>query len=111
VSFQISGLGPYVGQLAWFQNYHKEKIPSAIERYHNEAKRLFSVIEGHLQGKEYVNGTYSISDIAFFPWFRVSHYVGFDKETDFKNEYPNIYAWYHRVATRPAVVKAYEQSN
>ncbi len=109
VSFQISGLGPYQGQLNWFKHFHKEQIPSAVERYYNETKRVYGVIEGQLKDKEYINGNYGISDMAFFPWVRGSDFGGIVKESDeFKQEFPNLYARFNRVSERPATVKAWE---
>jgi glutathione S-transferase len=109
VAFQISGLGPMQGQLNWFKHFHSEQLPSAIERYTNECKRLYMVMNKQLEGKEYINGAYSISDIAFYPWVRIAGFAGFDIEGQFKQDYPNVYNWLKRVESRPAVMKAYEQ--
>jgi glutathione S-transferase len=108
VAFQISGLGPTLGQVFWFKFYHAEKVPSAVERYFNESKRIFGVLNGQLEGKEYINGTYSISDIAFYPWVRSAQAAGFDVEGEWKQDYPNLYAWWKRVESRPATERAYK---
>ncbi|KAK0256157.1 glutathione S- transferase, nitrogen catabolite repression regulator, partial [Friedmanniomyces endolithicus] len=47
--FQVSGQGPYFGQLMWFKVFHSEKLPSAVDRYTNEAKRVLGVIDAHLK--------------------------------------------------------------
>ena len=55
--------------MAWFQNFHSEKIPSAIERYNNETKRVFSVLEGVLSKQKYLVGDkVTIADLSFIPW-------------------------------------------
>jgi glutathione S-transferase len=95
--------------LNWFKHFHKEKLPSAIERYYNETKRVYGVIEGQLKDKEYITGTYGIADMAFYPWVQGSDFGGIVKESDeFKKEFPNLYAWYHRVSERPATVRAFK---
>ena len=73
--FQMAGVGPMQGQLHHFKLFAKEKIPYAIERYENETKRLYSVVEEYLERNK-ANGPYlvgnhlSIADIAIFPWAR-----------------------------------------
>lgn len=64
--FQASGQGPYFGQATWFLWYHSEKVPSALERYRDEIKRVYGVLEGRLAQQEYmVGGKLSIVDLAF----------------------------------------------
>lgn len=64
--FQASGQGPYFGQATWFLWYHPEKVPSALERYRDEIKRVYGVLEGRLSQQEYmVGGKLSIVDLAF----------------------------------------------
>lgn len=66
--FQASGQGPYFGQLGWFAFFHQEKIPSAIERYKNEVKRVLSVLDGVLSKQSWlVGGKPTIADLSFFP--------------------------------------------
>ncbi|CAL8576696.1 Transcriptional regulator ure2 [Xanthoria parietina] len=67
--FQMSGQGPYFGQCGWFNVLHPEKLPSAIERYSNEVKRVLGVLEQALRGKQWLVGdkcTYA--DLAFVTW-------------------------------------------
>lgn len=66
--WQMSGVGPMLGQLAHFASYAKEKIPYAIERYTNESKRLMGVLDRRLAEAEFVAGAYSIADMAIYPW-------------------------------------------
>ncbi len=107
--FQMSGQGPYFGQKAWFSMFHPEKIPSAIERYEKEVKRVVGVIDRHLKknGTEYLVGdkcTYA--DLAFIPWNTFIPNFGLD--VDVAKEYPNFHAWNDRLTARPAVKKVLE---
>ena len=64
--FQASGQGPYFGQVAWFSMYHPEKIPSAVERYRNEIKRVYTVLESVLSKQEWlVGGKLTVADLSF----------------------------------------------
>ena len=64
--FQASGQGPLFGQAGWFISFHPEKVPAAIERYRNEIKRVFGVLDGVLAKQEWlVGGKPSVADIAF----------------------------------------------
>ena len=66
--FQSSGQGPYYGQAAWFTFYHPEKVPSAVERYQNEIKRVLGVLDGVLAKSEWlVAGKTTIADLSFVP--------------------------------------------
>lgn len=66
--FQSSGQGPYYGQLGWFAFFHEEKIPSAIERYKNEVKRVIGVLDGVLSKQPWlVGGKPTIADLSFIP--------------------------------------------
>ena len=69
--FQMGGVGPMFGQAGHFLRYAPEKIPYAIERYTNEAKRLCRVLDGRLADRAFVAGEYSIADMAIFPWVHV----------------------------------------
>ena len=67
--FQASGQGPYFGQVVWFTIYHPEKVPSAVERYRNEIRRVVSVLESVLSKKEWlVGGRPTIADLSFIPY-------------------------------------------
>jgi glutathione S-transferase len=68
--FQMSGVGPMMGQANVFYRYMPEKIPVAIQRYQNECRRLFEVLDRQLQGRDYICDEYSIADIAHWCWIR-----------------------------------------
>ena len=99
VMWQMSGLGPMLGQHGHFALYAPEKIPYAIERYRDEAARLYRVLDTQL-GKTgaYVAGDYSIADIACFPWTMTHKAQGFTLD-----DYPNVKRWYAEVRARPQV--------
>lgn len=99
--WQMGGLGPMLGQNHHFNRFAKEKIPYAIDRYINETKRLYGVLEKQLIGQNYVAGEYSIADMAIFPW--LCRYEWQSIELD---EFPNVKAYIQRMNARPAVQKA-----
>ncbi len=96
--FQMSGIGPMMGQANVFLRYFPEKIPAVIERYQREVTRLFGILDRQLASHEYIAGEYSIADMALWPW--VSGYewsgVGID-------EFPSLERWLAGVGARPAV--------
>ena len=97
--FQMGGFGPMLGQAHHFRIYAPEPVPYAIERYTNEAKRLYGVIDKQLGQSAYLAGDeYSIADIAVFPWTRSWQNQGIDLE-DFKN----VKRWFDAINKRPAV--------
>lgn len=103
--YQMSGQGPYFGQAVWFSRFHAEKLPSAIDRYMNEVRRVSGVLDRVLKDKEYlVGGKYSYVDAAFVPWYNVMSRFAADQlkmETDF----PHLKAWQDRITARPAIAK------
>ena len=108
--FQMSGQGPYFGQKAWFTMFHSEKLPSAIERYENEIKRVLGVVDAHLkkQGTDYLIGSKcSYADVAWVPW---NSFVGklMGDSFDMKKEFPHAAAWHDRLTARPAIAKTLE---
>jgi GST-like protein len=96
--FQMGGIGPMFGQYNHFANYAPEPLPYAIERYKNEARRLAGVLEKRLNQDSYLAGTYSIADMACFPWIRAAATHAFDWEP-----YPALKRWHDTIASRPAV--------
>lgn len=100
--FQVAGFGPMLGQAHHFRHFVSEKIPYAIERYSNEAKRLYGVLNKRLGEVEYLATHYSIADIATFTWaanpFR--EWQGIDLK-----DFPNVNRWFETIAARPAVQK------
>jgi GSH-dependent disulfide-bond oxidoreductase len=98
--WQVGGLGPIMGQAQHFFRYAAEPVPYATTRYQNETRRLLKVLNNHLEGREYVCDTYSIADMACFPWIRIHKLTGVSLE-----EFPQVQAWYGRVRSRPAVTR------
>lgn len=98
--FQMGGVGPMQGQANVFTRYFEETIPSVIARYKNETKRLYTVLDKRLEGREYLVGDYSIADIANWCWVR-SH-AWCEVEID---DLPNLKAWVERIYQRPAAAK------
>ena len=97
--FQMGGVGPMLGQAHHFRLYAPEKVPYAIDRYTNEARRLYGVIDRRLAKSDWLGGAeYSIADIATFPWLRSWQNQGIVLE-----EYPNVKRWFDTIAERPAV--------
>ena len=102
--FQMGGVGPMLGQAHHFRVYAPEKIPYAIERYTNEAKRLYGVMNKRLARSKYLGGhEYSIADIAVFPWLRSWKNQGIDWA-----DYPHLKGWFDEVGNRPAVKRGVE---
>jgi GST-like protein len=95
--FQMAGIGPMMGQANVFYRYFPEKLPSAIQRYHNECRRLFEVLEGQLKGREYLCDEYSIADIANWCWVRIYKWSGVKIDG-----LTNLQAWLARLEARPA---------
>ena len=96
--FQMGGVGPMLGQAHHFLGYAPEKIPYAMDRYRNEANRLYGVIDRRLAAHEYLAGDYSIADIAVWPWLRRPERQGVERE-----QYPNFMRWFAAIEARPAV--------
>ena len=102
--FQMGGVGPMLGQAHHFRIYAPEKIPYAIERYTNEAKRLYGVMNKRLAKSRYLGGPdYSIADIAVFPWLRSWKNQGIDWD-----DHPHLKGWFDEIAARPAVKRGVE---
>jgi GST-like protein len=102
--FQMGSIGPMLGQTHHFRLYAPEKIPYAVDRYSNEAKRLYGVLDTRLKASEYVAGDeYTIADIAIFPWLRSWKNQGIEL-----GDYPQLKAWFEGIASRPAVQRGVE---
>ena len=97
--FQMGGVGPMLGQNHHFRLYAPEKIDYAINRYTNEAKRLYGVMDKQVSKTKFIAGnTYTIADMAIFPWLRNWQNQGIDWA-----EYPHLKHWFDTIAARPAV--------
>jgi GSH-dependent disulfide-bond oxidoreductase len=100
--FQMGGVGPMLGQAHHFRVFAPEKVPYGIDRYSNEAKRLYGVMDKQLAKTAYLAGkTYSIADIATWPWVESHPKQGIELA-----DFPNVKRWYDQIAARPAVKKA-----
>ncbi|MBU2959262.1 glutathione S-transferase family protein [Citreicella sp. C3M06] len=104
--WQMGGLGPMLGQVHHFVKYNQGKSAYAEERYLNEAKRLYKVLDTRLEGRDYVvgggRGAYTIADMAMWPWISRHDWQQIDLA-----DYPNLRAWYQRLRARPAVQAGY----
>ena len=96
--FQMGHVGPMLGQAHHFRAYAPEPIPYAIDRYTNEAGRLYGVIDRRLQGRDWLAGDYSIADIATFPWLR-----SYERQGQRLEDFPDLKRWFETIAARPAV--------
>jgi GST-like protein len=101
--WQMAGFGPMLGQTHHFRIYAPEKIEYAINRYTNEARRLYGVLDARLaKTGAYVAGrSYTIADMAIFPWCRSHANQGVDL-----TEFAHVQRWFDRIAARPAVKRA-----
>jgi GSH-dependent disulfide-bond oxidoreductase len=104
VMFQMGHIGPMLGQAHHFLQYAPEKIEYAMNRYRNEANRLYGVVDKRLEDNEWIAGDeYTIADMSIMPWLRFPERQGVDID-----DYPNLKNWRDRIAARPAVKKALE---
>ena len=101
--WQMGGVGPMMGQVHHFVKYNPDKSEYASERYLNEAKRLYKVMNERLEKNEWLNAdSYSIADIAVWPWI-----ARHDWQTIDLNDYPNVARWYVAIANRPATQRGW----
>ena len=101
--FQMGGIGPMQGQAVAFERYFAEDVPAARERYHNETRRLYEVLNTRLAESEYLAGEYSIADIANWSWVKAHRWArvpvdGLD----------HLRRWIEAIAMRPAVQRGIE---
>jgi glutathione S-transferase/GST-like protein len=96
--FQMSAIGPMMGQANVFLRYFPEKIQPAIDRYQREVTRLFGVLDRQLAAHEYIVGDYSIADMALWPWVSGYEWSGVSVA-----EFSNLQRWLAKVGERPAV--------
>ena len=99
--WQMGGIGPMLGQNHHFRNYAPEKLDYAIQRYGDEADRLYGVLDKRLASHDFVAGDYSIADMAIFSWVRSPERQGVDE-----TKFPNYVRWRDQIAARPAVERA-----
>ena len=102
--FQMGGVGPMLGQTHHFRIYAPEKVEYAINRYTKEANRLYGVMDRQLAKNKFIAGkSYSIADIAIYPWLRNWKNQGVEL-----SEYPHVEAWFNAIDQRPAVKRGVE---
>lgn len=100
--WQMGGLGPMLGQVHHFVKYNPGTSAYSEDRYSKEARRLYGVLDRRLEGRDYVSGSYSVADMAIWPW--VSRFEW--QEIDL-SDYPRVRDWYLRIADREAVERGY----
>ncbi len=98
--WQMGGFGPILGQAHYFRRMAKEEVPHAIERYTNEARRLYGVLDRRLGEVDYVAGAYSIADMAIYPWAARHEWHAVDLA-----DFANVKRWYDALSARAAVQK------
>ncbi|MCF8199175.1 MAG: glutathione S-transferase N-terminal domain-containing protein [Sulfuritalea sp.] len=100
--WQMGGLGPMAGQNHHFSTYAPEKIPYAIERYVKETARLYAVLDKQLTGRDFIAGSYSIADMACYPWV-VSH----KRQSQNLDDFAQLKRWFLSIRERAATQRAY----
>ena len=101
VMFQMGGVGPIFGQVHHFKRAAKEKVPYAINRYFNECRRLYGVLDSRLEGREYIaNDEVSIADFCTVPWVFRHDWQEIDLD-----EFRNVKRWYDNMMQRPALTR------
>ncbi|MGI9423700.1 MAG: glutathione S-transferase N-terminal domain-containing protein [Hyphomicrobiaceae bacterium] len=103
--WQMSGLGPTLGQFVHFSNHANEAIPYAQGRFSREKERLYTVLDQRLRDREFIASDYSIADIATFPWIH-----RLEQEGDHLNGFASIQRWHDMISRRPAVKRAYARA-
>ncbi len=100
--WQVGGLGPMLGQNHHFNRYAPEKIPYAIDRYVNETRRLYGVLDKRLEGRAYIAGKdYTIADMAAYPWI-----VPYEAQGMVLDDFPNLKMWFEQIRDRDGTRRA-----
>ena len=102
--WQMGGLGPMLGQVHYFKKYNAGKSVYAEERFFAEAQRLYAVLDRRLAEKRFVSGSFSIADMAIWPWVSRFEWQGIALA-----DFPHVRAWYEAIAERPGVQRGYDQ--
>ena len=100
--FQISQIGPYLGQAHQFLYYHPGKSKFTEKKYIEYCKRIYITLEKRLKNKKYLVNEYSIADIATWPWIarHERHKINI-------HDYKNVLRWYKNILKKPAVIRGY----
>ena len=101
--WQMGGLGPMLGQHGHFRLYAPEKINYAIQRYRQEALRLFGVLDKRLEAREFICGDYSIADMACWPWI-----ITYKSQQLDLDQFSHLRRWYDALKKRPALRRGYD---
>lgn len=104
--WQMAGLGPMAGQNHHFTQYAAEVVPYAIDRYVNETKRLYTVLNNRLADREYIAKEYSIADMACYPWILLH-----EKQKQNLNDFLHIKRWFENIKERDGVKRAYQRAD
>ena len=107
--FQMGGVGPMLGQLGFFYAFAGKEIedPRPRERYINEAKRLLNVVNGQLDGRDWIAGDYSIADIAIGPWLHtIERFYKATEVTEYFS-FTRVVDYVARFNARPAVERGW----
>jgi GST-like protein len=100
---QMASIGPTLGQVHHFLRFNPGRAPYAEERFRAEAKRLYGVLDARLADRAYLAGSYSIADIATWPWISRFEWQQMDLRA-----FPHLLRWYLAIADRPAVQRGYD---
>jgi GST-like protein len=101
----MGGLGPMAGQNHHFTQYAPAKIPYAIERYVKETNRLYGVLNRRLSDREFIAKSYSIADMAVYPWI-----VPFERQAQKLEDFPHLKRWFEAMREREAIKRAYARA-
>ena len=104
--FQMGGVGPMMGQANVFHRYFPEKLQGAIDRYQNESRRLFEVLNSQLEGREWLCDEFSLADIANWSWVRIYEWSGVSVEG-----LEPLQEWLARMEARPACARGAQVPN
>jgi len=99
--FQVGTIGPMLGQNHHFRTYALEKIPYAIDRYTNEAMKIYQILDRRLSQSEFLCDDYTIADMCVFPWT-----VFYKRQGQQKGDYPHFARWFDQMKARPAIQRA-----
>ena len=109
--FQVSNVGPNLGQLHHFSHFNPGKSLYSEERFYKAAVRVYAALNNQLKKNNYFAGTeYSIADISMFPWI-ARHDWHMPDRVDLRNNYKFLVSWYERIGSRSAVIKGYDCLN
>ena len=104
--WQVGGLGPIAGQAHHFRAFAPEQVPYAIRRYTDEVNRLYGVLNRALSHREWLADTYSIADIACYPWI-----IPHERQGQRLEDFPHLQRWFEAMAHRPGVARGLARGN